>query len=247
MTAFHLQLQGPALTWHHSLNPKTDWETLRDLFTDKYVNIGWQHPSVIVESETFQNMVLEPHQDIKDFYCQILEKGQILNKPDQEVMLKFIKGLPEKLAFYVRSGKPEDIAEAISLAKASEVYKHRIHGESVAAAKAVNDDDISDLKRQMGELTNMVQRMSFEQPKQYSANYNHNGAKSQGPSRLSTICHNCNSQGHIKKYCNWNGRGNVYQNLHCQLCSQKGHTALQCCKFSNHNSQNSGVVRQICS
>jgi hypothetical protein len=42
-------------------------------------------------------------QDIEDFYWEILEKGQILNKPDQEVMLKFIKGLPEKLAFYVRN------------------------------------------------------------------------------------------------------------------------------------------------
>ena len=99
LTAFHLHLQGPALTWYNTLNPKTDWETLRDLFTDKYVNIGWQHPSVRVESETFQNMVLGPHQDIKDFYCQILEKGQILNKPDQEVMVKFINVLPEKLAF----------------------------------------------------------------------------------------------------------------------------------------------------
>jgi len=74
---------------------------------------------------------------------------------------------------------------------------------SVAADKAANDD-ISDLKRQMGELTNMVQRMSCEQQKQYSANYNRNGTKSQGPSRLSTICLNCNSQGHIKKYCNLN-------------------------------------------
>ena len=84
----------------------------------------------------------------------------------------------------------------------------------------------------MGELAIMVQRMSCEQPKQYSANYNHNGAKSQGPSRLSAICHKCNSQGHIQIYYNWNGRGNVYQNLHCQLCSQKGHTALQCCKLT---------------
>jgi hypothetical protein len=68
LAAFYLHLQGPALTWYNTLNPKTDWETLRDLFTDKYVNIGWQHPSVIVESETFQNMVLGPRQDIEDFY-----------------------------------------------------------------------------------------------------------------------------------------------------------------------------------
>ena len=68
------------------------------------------------------------------FLLPNLEKSQILNKPDQEAMLKFINGLPEKLAFYVRSSKPEDIAEAISLAKAGEAYTYR-----------------SDLKRQMGE------------------------------------------------------------------------------------------------
>ena len=68
-------------------------------------------------------MVLGPHQDIEDLFCQFLEKGQILNKPDQEVMLKFINGLPAKLAFYVRSSKPEDIVEAISLAKVGESYK----------------------------------------------------------------------------------------------------------------------------
>jgi hypothetical protein len=61
-----------------------------------------------------------------------------------------------------------------------------VHVESVAAAKAANDD-ISDFKRQMGELTNMVQRMSCEQPKQYSTNYNHNGAKSQGPKHFDAL------------------------------------------------------------
>jgi hypothetical protein len=49
LAIFYLHLQGPALTWYSTLNHKTDWETLRDLFTDKYVNIGWQHPSVVVE------------------------------------------------------------------------------------------------------------------------------------------------------------------------------------------------------
>jgi CRISPR/Cas system CMR-associated protein Cmr5 small subunit len=52
-------------------------------------------------------------------------------------MLKFINGLPAKLAFYVRSRKPEYIAEAISLAKADEAYKYMVHVESVAAAKAL--------------------------------------------------------------------------------------------------------------
>ena len=254
LAAFHLHLQGPALAWYNSLNPETDWDTVSNLFTEKYVNIGWQHPSVIVESETFQNMTLGSHQDIEDFYCQILEKGKILSKPDEEIMFKFINGLLEKLAFYVRSSQPADIAEALSLAKAGEAYKYRVHGEhNVAAARAANDD-ISDLKKQMGELTNLVQKLSYgqskqhapnyNQPRQYAPNYNQSrqyaptynqyGTKPQVLSPSSIVCHNCNSQGHIKRVCNWNGQGNVSNVLQCQLCTQKGHTALQCSKFNSN-------------
>jgi hypothetical protein len=37
------------------------------LFIDKYVEIGWQHPSVVVENESFHNMTLSPSQYIEDY------------------------------------------------------------------------------------------------------------------------------------------------------------------------------------
>ena len=258
LAAFHLHLQGPALAWYNDLNPELDWDTVSNLFKEKYVDIGWQHPSMIVESETFQNMTLGTHQDIEDFYCQILEKGQILSKPAEEIMFKFINGLPEKLAFYVRSSKPIDMAEALSLAKTGEAYKNRVHGEhNVAAARAANDD-ISDLKRQMGELTNLLHKLSYDQQGQHAPNYMYNkfgakqtqsqfGARPQVSSRSEIVCFNCNSPGHIKRLCNWNVQGNAHHTLECQLCNQKGHTALQCSKFNNNTTQHSNVVCQICS
>ncbi|CAC5380571.1 unnamed protein product [Mytilus coruscus] len=103
VAAFHLHLEGPALTWFNGLSPDLSWTTVKRLFTDKYVQIGWQHPSVVIESETFHNMQLGPTQEIEDFSCQVLEKGQILAKPEHEIMVRFINGLPEKLAFYVRT------------------------------------------------------------------------------------------------------------------------------------------------
>ncbi|CAC5379961.1 unnamed protein product [Mytilus coruscus] len=101
VAAFHLHLEGPALTWFNGLSPDLSWTTVKRLFTDKYVHIGWQHPSVVIESETFHNMQLGPTQEIEDFSCQIQEKGHILAKPEHEIMFCFITGLPEKLAFYI--------------------------------------------------------------------------------------------------------------------------------------------------
>jgi hypothetical protein len=114
LAAFHLHLQGPALTWSNGLAPGLDWDTIKQGFLDKYVTIGWQYPSVVIESESFQNMVLGQTQEIEDLYCQLMEKGKILSKPEEEIMLKFINGLPEKLAFDVRTSKPGNMSKALS-------------------------------------------------------------------------------------------------------------------------------------
>ena len=57
LAAFHLHLQGPALTWYNGLHPDLDWNTIRDMFVEKYATIGWHNPSVVAECENFQNMV----------------------------------------------------------------------------------------------------------------------------------------------------------------------------------------------
>jgi hypothetical protein len=102
LALFHLHWEGPALSWFNGLSPDLTWRTIKRLFSEKYVTIGWEHPSMVVESETFHNMQLAPSQEIEDFFCQVQEKGQLLSKSDHEIMLCFIHGLPDKLAFYVR-------------------------------------------------------------------------------------------------------------------------------------------------
>ena len=46
-------MKGPALIWYNGLktNAETKWDGVKTLFSDKYVRVGWQHPSVVIENE----------------------------------------------------------------------------------------------------------------------------------------------------------------------------------------------------
>ncbi|CAC5394396.1 unnamed protein product [Mytilus coruscus] len=242
VAAFHLHLEGPALTWFNGLSPDLSWTTVKRLFTDRYVQIGWQHPSVVIESETFHNMQLGPTQEIEDFSCQVLEKGQILAKPEHEIMFRFINGLPEKLAFYVRTSHPKTQSEALSFAKAGEAYKYRIHEQCAAVGKGpsfrnAQSEDISEMKSQIYELTSMMKKLTPDK------------AFQQSDQRQSSGCYNCSCTGHAKRYCNWNGSGTISAEISCQLCNQSGHGAGQCLKFKvkTDNYNRNRVVCQICS
>lgn len=230
LAACHLHLHGPALTWYNGLAPGLDWDTIKQGFLDKYVTIGWQHPSVVIESELFQNMVLGQTQEIEDYYCQLMEKGKILSKPEEEIMFKFINGLPDKLAFYVRTTKPVNISEALSYAKTGEAYKYRVHetNHAVAAAKVTaNTSEVAELKLQVSELANMFNNLSATgniDSKQVPV------TNSQMPSK-DRLCYHCNSPGHAGSFCNWNGTGSISPETTCQLCQQEGHTARQRSKF----------------
>lgn len=241
LAAFHLHLEGPALTWFNGLSPDLTWSTVKRLFTEKYIKIGWQHPSVVVESEAFHNMQLSPSQEIEDFFCHVQEKGQLLAKPEHEIMLRFINGLPEKLAFYVRTSQPKTTAEALSFAKAGEAYKYRVHEQCAAVGKfpqfqkAPHTDEISHLQNQISDLTAMVRRITPETKYQPSGQGQSSG------------CFNCRAHGHVKRYCNWNGDGKISSEICCQLCNQTGHGAVQCMRFKQKPDNTKKTVCQICS
>lgn len=124
IAAFYLHLTGPALPWFNALTStsKVTWKTFLKVFKAKYVNLDWQSPTVLLETEVFENMRLAPGQSIDDFHCQLVEKASMLHKQDHEVLAKFIKGLPEKLAFFVHAGNPKDSATALSAARMGEAY-----------------------------------------------------------------------------------------------------------------------------
>ena len=235
IAAFHLHLQGPALTWYNTLSCD-NWKSLRKQFSDKYVDFGWQHPSVVIESELFQNLSLLPGQDVEDFFGQVIEKGHVLKKPDYEIMAKFIQGLPEKLAFYVRASNPEDCNAALSYAKAGEAYGYRIEQcSAVKTESGKRSNEFAEMKQQIAELGSAISKLTTNRASQYQTGQNQAPAlnRSQGSNfnsqytgRPDRKCFNCGKYGHIKRFC-LNAESSPIQTK-CQLCQQIGHVALNC-------------------
>jgi hypothetical protein len=170
ITAFHLHLRGPALSWFSALSDesKRSWDTIVVLFKEKYVNFNWQSSKVMMESELFHNITLQPGQNIEDYFSSIVDKGQLLQKPEHEIMAKFITGLPSKMTFFVRAGHPTDTQTALTSSKMAEACGYRDHSESVNAIdsarkhktyqkiQGTTDLAVEDLRKQIKNLTEIV-------------------------------------------------------------------------------------------
>lgn len=56
--------------------------------------------------EKFHSLTLKPVQRIDDFYSVVLNLGARLQLRDRDIIYRFIAGLPERLRFFVRVGRP---------------------------------------------------------------------------------------------------------------------------------------------
>ncbi|CAC5404413.1 unnamed protein product [Mytilus coruscus] len=166
----------------------------------------------------------------------LVEKAQLLHKADHDILTKFIKGLPEKLAFFVRAGNHKDSNSALSAAKMGEAYGYRLHDEiSISAIKqqitpkAVvaeqNPSVVHELKSQIQDLTSAIQKLSAqsEQPRQQPQNCRKNyqnfrqsdypkeqrdyNLNRRPENRPPFYCHACKGPQHFRRDCMWDGEG----------------------------------------
>ena len=107
VAAFQLYLDSPAQSWFVCLddNTKNTWECLSAAFKDKYLSEN-NKPVMLMEMEQFLSLRLLPHHHIEGYFSKIMDKGRRLGENSQEILLKFIEGLPSKLAFLCSSRKP---------------------------------------------------------------------------------------------------------------------------------------------
>ena len=83
---------------------KDTWEHLHAAFKDRYVAINEHNqPALIAKGELFNNLGLSPGQALEEYHSIVIEKGVQSQKPERQQLLKFIEGLPEQLAFFVRA------------------------------------------------------------------------------------------------------------------------------------------------
>ena len=228
VAAFQLHLQGPANTRYSCLSEddKADWDNLVAAFELNYCVENT--PVLLVETEQFSNLKLLPHQQLEDYYSQVLEKGRKLSKSDQEQLLKFIQGVPAQLAFFVRAGNPSDITSAMPAAKMGEAYGYRSNlvpdgSNMMTVAGAQTTEDIS----RMNSLEKTVQSLCSKLDSLLSV---HNSEPSDRDIRVNRtrLCFSCKGPGHIKRVCNWGQTRSANPTALCSICSQYGHSQIDC-------------------
>ncbi|CAC5411528.1 unnamed protein product [Mytilus coruscus] len=172
VAAFHLHLKGPALTWFNTLSERSQesWNAIEVLFEEKFTNFENHSAMAMMEGQIFNTLKLGKSQQLEDFHSQILEKGNLLHKPDHEVLARFIEGLPEKMAFFVRAGQPSDLSAALTSAKMAETcgYREMIF-ENAVSSFPTEQSEISNLKSQISSLTSAINQISTSQPTQHDS------------------------------------------------------------------------------
>lgn len=247
VAAFQLHLEGPAQTWFTCLDEedKSCWETILGYFNAKYSSTD-NKPVLLVETEQFLNIRLQPTQQIEDYFSKVVEKGRKLSKQPQEVLLKFIQGLPSQLAFFVRAGNPDDVHGALTSAKMGEAYGYRnspaqgnpVPGVVAAAAPSgrKDADKIHSLEISVQDLTHKLDKLlntgATSSNSRVRADHQSRGVNSR-------VCYGCNAPGHVKRQCNLAG-GSPDHSAQCQICSQFGHVAKNCKLFMDGKHASSG-------
>ena len=187
----------------------------------------------------------------------------MIGKPEYEILTRFISGLPEQLAFFVRAGSPKDLMSALTQAKMGETCGYRNHFNSHVSnplSKFVNSNDTSTastLQTPIAAAMSCTRSPSNPQPNEditelkgqvkyltdiitklsLSSGHEMNMQTQRSPPK----CYSCQGIGHTRRNCQWNGTGAPAPNIQCQLCNQSGHSAA-CCKMLHNNHMQMGTA-----
>lgn len=155
-----------------------------------------------------------------------MEKGYRLQKPERDLITKFVNELPQQLAFFVRTASVKSFKDALQQAKLGEAYGYRTNPTTVAAVQIGEknnpnrDDQIFKMMQTITEQLEKLETPRRERPKNMR-NYSQDRADVR-------TCQNCSGEGHLQRICHWNGNGGKRPHAKCQLCQQQGYIATDC-------------------
>lgn len=132
-------------------------------------------------------------------------------------MYRFIAGLPERLGFFVRAGRPVDHAQPSVSPLMEKIDK------LAAGVEHLRTSQNSVTKTPKGKVSyghRDTGTRSHRSEQRDGGGFRH--------SNVNTECSKCQGTGHNDPACKWNGEGRVNPEVKCQLCKQTGHTAVKC-------------------
>lgn len=82
---------------------KRSFFTVKEKFLQEFN--GQDSPALVAKEGSFQNLKHKksPGQRVEDFCTSFAQKDALLHKLDEGIFHKFVSGLPDKLAFFVRA------------------------------------------------------------------------------------------------------------------------------------------------
>jgi len=259
--AFHLLLTGPARIWFNALCPddKSSWALLLKQFKLKYISLDVSHPTLVLETEQFNNMTLSPGEPLELFHSRLFEKANHLGKSDAEVLHRFVSCLPQQLAFFVRAGSPASSSEALASAKMGECAGYRQHLKTVSAlypdqtSGSASNIEVQQLKQQISTLTDAVNKLtlnSSDKQQQSSTQYhvpqhfpdNENLLTCDIREIKQNICDLATTISQIPSV----SSASKPVEIKCFLCMGIGHMK-HVCNWNNHGVSSPSVKCQLCS
>jgi hypothetical protein len=163
---------------------------------------------------------------VEDYHSQIIEKGTLLQKPEHEIIARFIDGFPEKAAFFVRAGQPPDLTVAFTSAKIAETCGYRQSDlPSIATSPKQQDSsentNIHTLTQEVAKLSKTVSELVISKQSGQSNSLNQPSYSFSPQQNVQLTCYSCNFPGHKRKDCNYNDQFQPTPDK-CQLCRHKG-------------------------
>ena len=246
VAAFHLHLEGEALTWFNGLptGKKDTWAHAKGAFRERFIEHNEQNaPDMVSAMQMFGNMSLSPGQSIGDYYTLITEKAKALNKTPAETLLRFVEGLPQELAFFVRAGRPNTTEEALTAARNGEAYNYRCNKacNNIPLSQST-DDRVDTLAKQIEKLTTLVdkqqqqqqqlqQQLQQQQQPQQQQQARYQQPRYQQPAGAQATpptCEICKGVWHDQSRCNKRANFGPRPNMKCYTCGQFGHGQRAC-------------------
>lgn len=92
-------------------------------------------PNTVAESAVFKSLRLRAFQTLEDFHSKIMEKSYHLQKPERDLIIKFVNELLHQLTFFVRTISLRSFKDTLQQTKLGEPYVYQTDLTAVAAVR----------------------------------------------------------------------------------------------------------------